>query len=52
MKLEEILEILNRSGIEYTVDTNPSKEKIDRIKKSIERRKQLEEFLRGLSSVR
>ena len=36
--MKEILKYLDNEGIEYTLDSNPSPEKIEMIKKSIERR--------------
>jgi hypothetical protein len=36
--MKEILKYLDKEGIEYTLDSNPSPEKIEMIKKSIERR--------------
>jgi CO dehydrogenase/acetyl-CoA synthase beta subunit len=49
---EEFLKELDRMGIVYTIDSNPSPEKIERIKKSIEKRderlKQMrEDYLSG-----
>jgi hypothetical protein len=35
---KEFLEELDRMGVSYTIDYNPSPEKIERIKKSIEKR--------------
>ena len=37
-KTKEFLNELDRMGISYTIDSNPSPEKIKRIKKSIEAR--------------
>jgi hypothetical protein len=37
-KTKEYLDELDRMGVNYTVDNNPSPEDIERIKKSIERR--------------
>lgn len=35
---KEFLDELDRMGISYSIDSNPSPEKIERIKKSIEKR--------------
>ncbi len=35
---KEFIKELDRMGVVYTIDSNPSPEKIERIKKSIERR--------------
>lgn len=36
-----LIAYLDRNNIEYHIDTNPSEEKIDRIKKAIARKKEL-----------
>lgn len=44
--MKDLIEYLDRHGIEYTIDRNPSPEKIERIKKSIKRKEELEKFLK------
>ena len=43
--LKEITEYLDRRGIKYTIDNNPSPEKINRIEALIKRREDLEKIL-------
>jgi hypothetical protein len=38
IKTKEVLRELDSMGIVYTIDSNPSPEKIERLKKSIEKR--------------
>ena len=38
IETKEILKELDRMGVSYTVDDNPSPEKIEKLKKSIEQR--------------
>lgn len=44
--MEDLIAYLDRHGIPYTIDKNPSPEKIKRIKRSIQRRKNMEKFFR------
>lgn len=40
-KLKRIIDYLDRAGINYTVDRNPSPEKIEKIKASIKKSEEL-----------
>jgi len=44
--MKEVIEYLERHGIPYTIDRNPSPEKIKRIKESIKRKEELEKLLK------
>ena len=50
-KTKEFLDELDRMGVSYSIDSNPSPEKIERIKESIEKRdaelKQIQEDYRS-----
>jgi hypothetical protein len=39
--IDELIKYLERHGIEYTIDINPSPEKIERLKKRIEEKEKL-----------
>ena len=41
--LSEILDYLDRKGVSYTIDTNPSEEKVEQLKRKIERSKKIYE---------
>jgi hypothetical protein len=41
---QQFLNELDKMGINYTIDSNPSPEKIERIKQSIEKRKEQEKL--------
>jgi hypothetical protein len=43
-KLKTIADYCDRKGISYTIDRNPSPEKIERIKASIKRKEELQKF--------
>jgi len=43
-RLTQLLNELDKIGINYTIDSNPSPEKIERIKQSIEKRKEQEKL--------
>jgi len=43
-KLKRITDYLDRMGINYTVDRNPSPEKVEKIKTSIKRKEELEKI--------
>jgi hypothetical protein len=51
VKTKEFLDELDRMGVSYSIDSNPSPEKIERIKESIEKRdaelKQIQEDYRS-----
>lgn len=44
MNTQAIVDILNSSNIEYTVDNNPSPEKVTRIQRALDRKKALMEL--------
>ena len=41
LRMKDLIEYLERHGIEYTIDRNPSPEKIERLKKKIEEKEKL-----------
>jgi hypothetical protein len=48
MDFERVLEYLNSAGISYTVDTNPTPEKVEKIKKQIKKNLDLQNQIRIL----
>lgn len=39
--MDMLFSFMKKAGVDYVVDTNPSADKLERIKKAIERKKQL-----------
>ena len=52
INFERVLEYLNSAGISYTVDTNPTPEKVERIKKQIKKNLDLQNQIRILQHKR
>lgn len=45
--IDETLAYLDKMGIPYTIDRNPSPEKIERIRASIKRSEEIAKFIAG-----
>ena len=48
INMKRVLEYLNSAGISYTIDTNPTPENVERIKKQIKKNLDLQNQIRIL----